>query len=740
MYTSEERVKSITIIPTPVAACFTSRTLDALVLPPHPALPPTHHRRRQRHQNKPPPGATKKWQLRLGSQPKQTSAAPALDLLCGPRPKSSRNNQRPLALDLLCGPRPKSARNNQRPLALALWPSAQASHRRLTSQRGNRWRASAILIIRAAHTKRRFANSYMDRGKRERSPSVVRHVSRPSKKERVELKPRLQRLQRLLYSLGIDYKLSYRDLKRGDDDYLLVFAERRSHHKIINPSKKFCAPDYPETSKPPQDLTPRANGFLHLPEPQFQSTSSRDPRIASRLSRKDSCSRGQSPTVKSIIVVPEKNNSNCELKRCETITSGALQALQGSVSSEKTHFDKITHDDKGLVALDIAIDILAGPSKSHQLTNNSFSSSPAKSETHPQSSVLPSRDSQLDSVLGSQRVNQISISPSRSPDLAPCEPRKKINLDEYNARRKTATKKKWTREDSIREYANRPSLKEARELQIPKKTSFSPIYRPRPAPRKEKANPLLDVVSHNNELIPEKLDFEPADAFPQILQEFELAWELGLVTPPTAPCNSSRILSSPSQARSLTIAESSRVEVATLTENETPSHLAQHDLTKPTPCARYTIDNDPEYNHFPLFKKIQEEFDYLARPFSPPLTPEKRERSLSPAHLSNPPPASSSDSSSNSSDSSTSSSSSDSSSNSSDSSTSSSSSDSSSNSSDSSTSSSSSDSSSNSSESSTSSPNSSVEADKSFVLQIKKSSEFENPLDWSKWDRCFPDQ
>ncbi|KAJ8668093.1 hypothetical protein QAD02_009756 [Eretmocerus hayati] len=321
----------------------------------------------------------------------------------------------------------------------------------------------------------------------------------------------------------------------------------------------------------------------------------------------------QSHIVKSVIVVPERNTLNCELEHCEKLTSGPLLALRESASLKSTDFDKIAND-KGLVALDIAIDILATPSESHQLTDNSCSSSHKSSlltsEPDPQSSALPSQISQPDPVSDSQQINQISIAPVHSPDLASCKPKKKLNLVEYNARQKTATKKNWTKADCIREYANRESLKEARDLVIPKETLFSPIYRPKPSVREDSSPlpPQIPVCVHNNELAPENLEFEAVDAYPQISQEFNPAWGLGLNSPPkdscaTAPKDPTPLISPPPQFQD---------SFVTLDKN--PQDEETNSISGSLP----TIDTDPDYNHFPLFKKNQELFDRLARSPTPP--------------------------------------------------------------------------------------------------------------------------
>ncbi|KAJ8688628.1 hypothetical protein QAD02_024423 [Eretmocerus hayati] len=362
--------------------------------------------------------------------------------------------------------------------------------------------------------------------------------------------------------------------------------------------------------------------------------------------------RGVSARLKRI---PEKKSDNFELNHCETFTSRALQALKNSENSDKDHIDKVIRDHDGLVALDIAIDVLGGSHESFNHTNNlsppspsshSFDTSNSISKIIANPPVSSPQQSESAPFLDSKKVNQISLSPIHLPDLILTKPSKKIGFDEYKARQQTKTKKVWTRQECIDEYARRDSLKEACDLVIPKKTSFSPIYRPKPSVRKN-SNPLKSPVPspiHNNELAPENLEFEPVDPSSQISEEFNLAWELGLLTPPRqrkirrGRCHIDRdtsIISSSkdviTSTETLVSSDLPRNELNPPIENERPekdvitstetlvsSDLPQNRPTSRTPCNLPTIDTDPNYDHFPLFEKIKEEFDRLARSPTPP--------------------------------------------------------------------------------------------------------------------------
>ncbi|KAJ8675977.1 hypothetical protein QAD02_011763 [Eretmocerus hayati] len=283
------------------------------------------------------------------------------------------------------------------------------------------------------------------------------------------------------------------------------------------------------------------------------------------------------------------------------------------------------NDGNGLVALDIAIDILGGSTHTQNTCSprpESVSRSPSHSyicKSLPSSSASTTPISSLTetpenskSLPDPQKINQISINSTNLPDLLVTKPVKKLNLEAYRERKQTPAKKKWTRQDCIDEYANRACLREARDLQIPKKSPFSPICQPRSTTQKSliqlpsqspvDRNPNFPI--HNNELIPENLDFDPVDSFTTISKEFDLAWELGLLSPPIATRDA---IPAPSIAQP---------------REGVSSRALQGSSTDLTSSNVYTIDNDPNYDHFPLFKNLKELIDHLARPISPPQTAE----------------------------------------------------------------------------------------------------------------------
>ncbi|KAJ8682990.1 hypothetical protein QAD02_018782 [Eretmocerus hayati] len=157
------------------------------------------------------------------------------------------------------------------------------------------------------------------------------------------------------------------------------------------------------------------------------------------------------------------------------------------------HFYKVMDNDIGLIGLDIAIDILGGSTQTenHFILYSEFrlksldpshAFKPLPSSSAPRNLLSFSAENPrtLKPLPDLQEINQTSIGLTDSPDLFVTKPVKKLNLKAYRERNKNSTKKMWTRQDCIREYANRACLKEARDLHSPKKTSFSPICQAHP--------------------------------------------------------------------------------------------------------------------------------------------------------------------------------------------------------------------------------------------------------------------